>query len=107
MKFSLRNGDGVTVVGPHLDLADKDRGSKYANRFGPDWEVQISKQIWSPHVFVERFKKFQYDMIQCDLCNKWLHMRCEELQAPTRRLTDRECRPPSPYFKRFKEQCFS
>ena len=80
MKFSLKNGDGVTVGGPHLDLADKDRGSKSANRFGPYGEVQISKQIWSPHVFVEQFNKFQYDMIHSDLWNKWLHMRREGLQ---------------------------
>ena len=30
MKFSLKNGDGVTVVGPHLDLADKNASKNNA-----------------------------------------------------------------------------
>ena len=36
------------------------------------------------------------DMIQCDLCEQWLHMKCEKLNssAEADKWLCRDCRPP-------------
>ena len=48
------------------------------------------------------FMYFVDNMIQCDLCEQWLHMKCEKLNSSPEadEWLCRDCRPPE--FKRVK-----